>query len=106
VIRNTTQNTILAKEFSVQKGLGKITGLLGKNEAKTIVFTTRFGIHTFFLKFPIDLIVLDNKGVVKMAKTVMPNRIVIWNICFKTVIELPLGILSKTRTKTGDLIAL
>jgi len=106
VIRNTTQNTILAKEFAIKNGLEKITGLLGKNEAKTIVFTTRFGIHTFFLKFPIDLIVLDSKGIVRLAKSVAPNRIIFWDIRFKIVIELPFETLRKTRTKIGDSIAL
>ena len=97
---------MLAKKFSIKKGLGKITGLLGENEAKTVVFDTRFGIHTFFLKFPIDLLVLDDNGVVKLARTVKPNRIAFWNISFKTVIELPLGTLHKTRTKIGDIVAL
>ncbi|MGA2911321.1 MAG: DUF192 domain-containing protein [Candidatus Levyibacteriota bacterium] len=106
MIRNLTQHTILAKQFWVLKGFGKMKGLLGENEAKTLVFETRFGIHTFFLKFPIDLLVLDDNGVVKLARTVKPNRIVFWNIRFKTVIELPLGTLHKTRTKIGDIIAL
>jgi uncharacterized protein len=104
VILNNTQKTVLAKHFSFKKGFGKITGLLGKNEAETIVFKTRFGIHTFFLRFPIDLIVLDNEGVVKTAKTVRPNKIVFWNIKFKIVIELPFGTLRKTKTKVGDVI--
>jgi len=106
VIRNLSQKTVLAKQYSFKKALGKIKGLLGKNEAETIVFKTRFGIHTFFLRFPIDLIVLDHKGVVRLAKTVRPNRIIFWNIGFQDVIELPLGTLRRTRTKIGDVIAL
>ena len=104
MIRNVTQKTILAEKFTVKKGFGKITGLLGKNKAEAMVFETRFGVHTFFLGFPIDLIVLDKTGVVKLAKTVKPNRIVIWNINFKTVIELPFGTLRKTHTKIDDII--
>ena len=106
MIRNLTQKTVLSKQFSSKKGFSKISGLLGKKEAEAIVFETRFGIHTFFLKFPIDLVILDNKGVVKLAKTVRPNRIVFWNIRFKTVIELPFGTLDKTHTKVDDFIAL
>jgi hypothetical protein len=104
VIINRTQNTILAKKISSKKGFGKITGLLGKNEAETIIFETRFGIHTFFLRFPIDLIVLDNKGVVKLAETVKPNKIVFWNVKFKTVIELPTNTINRTRTKIDDIV--
>lgn len=106
MIQNITKNSILAKKFSFKKGLGKIKGLLGKNEAETIVFETRFGIHTFFLRFPIDLIILDDKNVVKVAKTISPNKIVVWNIRFKTVIELPSSTLKKTHTQPGDVLAL
>jgi uncharacterized membrane protein (UPF0127 family) len=106
VIRNVTQKTTLAKQYSLKKGFGKISGLLGKNEPETLVFKTRFGIHTFFLRFPIDLIVLDDKGVVKLARTVKPNRIVVWNLSFKTVVELTQGSIRKSRTKIGDIIAL
>jgi uncharacterized membrane protein (UPF0127 family) len=106
VIKNLTQKTILAKEFSLKKGFDKITGLLGENEARTIVFKTRFGIHTFFLKSSIDLLILDDKGVAKVAKSVKPNRIALWNIRYKTVIELPYKTLRRTHTKIDDLIAL
>jgi uncharacterized protein len=104
MIINQTQNIILAKEYSFKKGLGKISGLLGENEAKTIIFETRFGIHTFFLRFPIDLLILDHRGAVMLAKTINPNRIVVWNIKYKTVIELPKNTINKTKTKVGDII--
>jgi uncharacterized membrane protein (UPF0127 family) len=104
VIENITKNSILAEKFSFKKSFGKIKGLLGKTKPETLVFTTRFGIHTFFLQFPIDLIVLDSKRVVRLAKTVKPNRVVLWNIKFKTVIELPFKTLGKTHTKIGDII--
>jgi len=106
VIRNATQNTIIAKEYSAKRGFGKLRGLLGKNKAETIVFQTRFGIHTFFLRLPLDLLILDDNGVAKLCRTVKPNRITVWNIRFKTVIELPSGTLHRTRTKIGDIIVL
>ena len=79
---------------------------MGKNEAEPLVFETRWGIHTFFLKFPIDLLILDNKGRVKLAKTVRQNRIAVWNPILKTVVELPAGTLLRTGTKLGDSIVL
>jgi hypothetical protein len=106
VIRNATRNTILAKQYALERGLGKLKGLLRRNEAEPLVFETRLGIHTFFLKFPIDLLILDNKGRVKLAKTVRQNRIAVWNPIFKTVVELPAGTLLTTGTKLGDKIVL
>ena len=106
MIQNVTRNSVLAKNFSFKKSFGAMKGLLGKNKPEAIVFETRFGIHTFCLQFPIDLIVLDNKNSVKVAKTIKPNRIVLWNIKYKTVIELPVNTLIKTGTKIGDIIVL
>jgi uncharacterized membrane protein (UPF0127 family) len=102
VIINQTQKTTLAREYTFTKGLKKVIGLLGKNKPEVVIFETRFGIHTFGLKFPIDLLILDNNGTVVLAKSVKPNRIVIWNIKYKTVIELPSNTIS--RTKIGDII--
>lgn len=105
MIVNKTRKTILAKEIQTRKGLGKIFGLMGKEKPETIIFKTRFGIHTFFLKFPIDVSVLDKKNkVVFLKKGVKPNRVLIWNIKFDRVIELPAGALEKSKTKKGDFI--
>ena len=106
MIQNVTKNSVLAKNFSFKEGLGAMKGLLGKSKPEAIVFETRFGIHTFGLQFPIDLIILDNKKTVKVAKTIKPSRIALWNIKYKTVIELPVNTLIKTGTKIGDIIAL
>ena len=104
MIINQTQNSILSNEYSFKKGFGKIKGLLGENEAKTLIFETRFGIHTFGLKFPIDLLILDNNGTVVVAKSVKPNKIALWNIKYKTVIELPYKTITRTKTKISDII--
>lgn len=104
MIINQTQKTILAREYAFAKGFGRIKGLLGETEAKTLIFETRFGIHTFLLNFPIDLLILDKNGVVKLAKTVKPNRVALWNIKYKTVIELPNKTINKTKTKIGDIV--
>jgi uncharacterized membrane protein (UPF0127 family) len=104
VIINQTQKTILAREYTFVKGFEKIKGLLGENETKTLIFETRFGIHTFLLNSPIDLLILDKNGVVRLTKTVKPNRLAFWNIKYKTVIELPNNTISRTKTKVGDIV--
>ena len=56
--------------------LAKTIGLVGKKTPEPILFKTRFGMHTFFLSFPIDVIVLNNKHVVVALKeSLLPNRI-------------------------------
>lgn len=107
MIINKTRKTIISGTFSQKGSLGKIKGLLGKKTPQAIVFNTRFGIHTFFLKFPIDIIILDkNKKVSALKKRLKPNRVFFWNIKFDTVIELTNGSVEKSRTEIGDTILL
>lgn len=83
----------------------KIKGLLGKTSPICLIIKTRFGIHTFGMKFPIDVIVLSNTNkVIKTKKHLEPNRIFVWNIKYSTVIELPSGTINHTNTKIGDII--
>ncbi|MBI5123304.1 DUF192 domain-containing protein [Candidatus Roizmanbacteria bacterium] len=98
--------TIL-KVKSQDKFYKKSIGLLGKNEAEAIYFQTRFGIHTFFMQFPIDVLILDqNYKVVKAAENLLPNKIFLWSPLFDKVLELPAGELIKNKIKIGDKIIL
>ena len=55
-----------------------------------LYFETRWGVHTFGMKFPLDIIVLNNKWeVAKIRRGLLPNRLFFWNPKHKRVIELP-----------------
>ncbi len=105
MIKNKTRKTVIAKEFSRKTILNKSLGLLGKATPEAIIFHTRFGIHTFLLQFPIDVIILNANGqIVALKKSLKANRIFVWNPQFETVIELPEGLIEKSKTEKGDLI--
>lgn len=85
------------------KGISKSVGLIGKKEAYPVMLTTRFGIHTFGLKFPIDVLILDkNNMVVCLHENLKPNRIFLWNPRYEKVLELPKGFIGKNKIKEGD----
>jgi len=84
----------------------KIVGLIGKKRPENVFIRTRFGIHTFFLKFPIDVMILDNKNKVVDVKTVKPNHIFFWNPIYDKVLELPEGTIEKKKIKIGGEIKL
>jgi hypothetical protein len=85
----------------------KTLGLMFKKRAYPLFFETRFGIHTFFLNFPIDVIILDNKNqVIKLKRNLRPNRLFFWNPKCKRVLELPEGEITKKKIKKSDLIDL
>lgn len=50
------------------------------------------GVHTFGMKFSIDVVVLDKDGIVRAIKKNMPpGRFFFWNPRWKRVLELPAG---------------
>ena len=82
-------------------------GLMGKDKPYPIHFNTRFGIHTFFMKFPIDVLILDDKNkVVKTVKSLQPNKFLLWNPKFSSVLELPENTIEDEDIKLGSEICL
>lgn len=97
-------------EIKVRKLSGFLeacVGLLGAKEPQAVYFKTRWGIHTFFMKFPIDVLILDDKGKVrKMKENLKPYRIFIWNPIFSHVLELPSGTIKSRNINVDSLIKL
>jgi uncharacterized protein len=105
MIKNLTRKTIITNSVSNKSVFGKVKGLIGESTPQAIIFKTRFGIHTFLLKFPIDVLILDqNHKVKKLKSRLNPNQLFFWNIKFDTVIELPENSLEKSKTQIGDII--
>ena len=105
MIKNRTRKTVISKRHCRKAAFGKVKGLIGEKTPEAIVFKTRFGIHTFLLQFPIDVIILDkNARIVAIKRNMKPNRVFFWNIRFDKVIELPVGGLEKSKTQIGDFV--
>jgi uncharacterized protein len=61
------------------------------------------GIHTFGMRFPIDVAYLDSrKQVVRIYHALVPFRIARMMLKAKSVLELPAGTLESTQTQIGD----
>ena len=107
-IINQTKHTTLAIECKIAVSTAdRLLGLLKKNQPPCLLFFTRWGIHTFFLKSPIDVLVLDrNHRIVKIASRLRPYRFLFYNPLHKIVIELPSGTINATNTALGDKILL
>lgn len=96
---------IYVKNYSDIKN--RTLGLFNHKEAESVYITTRFGIHTFGLKFPIDVAVIDkNNKVVKIKNNLEPGNIFIWPFRFNRVLELPAGHISKHKISIGTKINL
>ena len=106
MIKNRTKNTIISKDFKLLKDFqSKSRGLINSNSPKTVVFYTRFGIHTFGVKYPIDVIIIDKKSnVVSIKENLQPNRVYLWNPKYNLVIELKNGAVKRSQTEINDFL--
>ncbi len=64
------------------------------------------GVHTFGMRFPIDVIVMDDAYIVQtVRRNLKPNRFFFWNPKYRNVIEFPAGTADGSNTATGDALA-
>lgn len=108
VIKNKTKLTTLSIDATFVMSIkDRAIGLLSSDQPKTIVFETRYGIHTFGMKYAIDVLVLNQaKQVVALKENLKPNRFFLWRVNGSTVIELPAGSIKQTNTTLFDSISI
>ncbi len=105
MIVNSTKNTLLAKDHKEAKNFtAKLTGLIGKDPIYPLLLKTRFGIHSFLIKNPIDVLVMDAEFTVKRISTLNINRIFLYNPKYANILELPGGTILRSKTQIGDKI--
>jgi Uncharacterized ACR, COG1430 len=86
-------------------GMAAVRGLLDNRIQPPVFFITRFGIHTFFMKYPIDIVILDlEDSVVYIFEDVKPFKFVFWNPKYKKVLELKSGYCKKFNIGIGTKI--
>ncbi len=106
-LKNLTNNTTVTNDLKEATTLiDKSLGLLKKSNPRSLMFQTHFGIHTFLLKKPIDVVILDNKYKVVKTATVKPNRIFIYNPTYSIVVELVAGTIKRSKMQIGDKLGL
>lgn len=87
--------------------LEKMRGLIAASEPEGILIQTRFGIHTFGLRFPIDLAVIDREDYVRTLRhEFKPNGIFLWSPKYDRILELPKGTLKENKIKKGEKLEL
>ncbi len=103
-ILNLTRGNIVADNVKIpQNYLEEVRGLIAKNKAEPTLFKTRWGIHTFGVRFPIDVVIFDKNGeAVKIKNGLKPGKLFFWNPKFRNVLELPEGEIKKSGLEIGD----
>jgi uncharacterized protein len=109
-LRNTRTGDILARNVvGAFDSAARKHGLLGRERwdaGNALVIAPSNAVHTFFMKFPIDLLFVRRDGrVVKALGPVKPWRVA-GALRAYAVIELPGGVLAVCRTLRGDILEL
>ena len=105
-IRNRDRGTILAETADVADTSAKRrTGLLKHSKldpGQGLWIAPCESVHSFGMKFAIDVVYLDRKKKVrKIRKNMVPRRI---SACLTahSVLEFPVGVIDASRTEAGD----
>jgi uncharacterized membrane protein (UPF0127 family) len=109
-VRNETRGTTLGDAITVaDTSPTRNVGLLkhkSLNPGEGLWIVPCQSVHTFFMKFPIDLLYLDRRRLVRKVRHAVPP----WRVsgCFwaHSVLELPAGVLAETRTQPGDQVSI
>jgi hypothetical protein len=105
-VRNRTRDTVLGDAIDVADTSEKRRVGLLKHERLTpgtgLWINPCESVHTFFMKFPIDLVYLDKKKKVKKVRHAVPAWRLSACLTAHSILELPAGTAKKTGTQAGD----
>ena len=109
IIRNTRNGSMVAHDLiTAFDSESRRVGLLRHQSfppGAAMLIAPSNAVHTFFMRFPIDIAFIDREGtVVKVCHGVRPWRIAAAMRGYG-VIELPAGTLAASGTSTGDRLA-
>ena len=105
-IANLTRQTELASYAEVAAhSAARNKGLLGRSglpRGEGLWIVPCESVHTFFMKFPIDLVYLDRNKCVRKVRSSVPAWRLSACLSAHSIIELPAGTIQRTKTATGD----
>ncbi|HEY7270964.1 MAG TPA: DUF192 domain-containing protein [Dehalococcoidia bacterium] len=107
IVRNPERESLLGEAIEVaDTSVRKVKGLLGREcleDGQGLLFKGCSSLHTFFMRFPIDIVFLDRSGkVLKLSRNVKPFKLVAAPLRAYYAVELPSGAISRSETKVGD----
>lgn len=108
-IYNSTKNNLIAGDVKIAKNFfTRSIGLLSRknlSEDEALIIRPCSSIHTFFMKFKIDVIFVDkNNKIIALYENVEKNKILPIHLTSKYVIELAAGRVHDKNIKKNDVL--
>ncbi|HEX6287996.1 MAG TPA: DUF192 domain-containing protein [Herpetosiphonaceae bacterium] len=109
-IVNTTRGTVLASRAEWARSFwARLRGLMFRSslpDGGGLIIEPNSSVHTFWMRFPIDVVFVDRQNrVVGLTPAMPPNRPYAGARRARSTIELPAGVIAATNTQIGDTIA-
>jgi uncharacterized membrane protein (UPF0127 family) len=109
-VRNQTRGAVLGQSVDVANTSAKRrVGLLGRKglePGEGLWISPCESVHTFFMKFPIDLVYLDKSRKVRKVRHAVPPWRLSMCLTAHSILELPAGTAKQTGTVAGDVLVL
>ena len=110
MISNVTRGTTLATDVRwATNPWTRFLGLMGRRELQggtALLLPGVKGVHTYFMRFAIDVVFYDHDGVVvDVAEALRPWRFSAYRRKAAGVVELPAATVRETGTAVGDRLA-
>jgi uncharacterized membrane protein (UPF0127 family) len=106
LVRNQTRNTILGESVEVADTSEKRRAGLLKHArldpGSGLWIVPCESVHTFFMKFPIDLVYLDKHRKVRKVRHAVPPWRMSACLTAHSILEFPAGTAEKSGTQPGD----
>jgi uncharacterized membrane protein (UPF0127 family) len=110
LVRNQTRDTVLGRSVDIADSSEKRRVGLLKHErlspGEGLWITPCESVHTFFMKFPIDLVYLDKKRKVRKVRHRVPPWRLSMCLTAHSILELPAGTAEQTGTLKGDILTI
>ena len=111
-VKNVTRNTLIALRSRIaDSAISRAVGLMFSKPTQTAMVLkfareSVISLHTFFVFFPIDIILADSElRVVELLREMPPFSTYSAKQKAKFVVEVPSGTIAKSKTRVGDRLA-
>jgi uncharacterized membrane protein (UPF0127 family) len=108
---NRTRTTYLATDLMIARThWTRLRGLMATDGSRFrrgqgLWISPSHGVHTFAMRFPIDVVYLDrDRTVIHVEEELKPWRMAAVRIKAASVLELPIGAIRESQTALGDLV--
>jgi len=110
-VANVTRGTVLGSEIRVaDSSWSRLIGLLGSSGLRAgsgLLIAPSSGVHTFGMRFPIDVVALDRQMRVRgVWENLGPFRVAALGLQIRKVLELPVGAIRESHTQVNDQLVL